>query len=315
MGATQDIRVAAPLHAGLAGGPDGGRADWIEASDGLRLRAVHWPAQAAAGTVLMFPGRTEYAEKYGRVARDLAAAGLGTLAIDWRGQGLSDRLLDDPIPGHVCRFRDYQRDVAALVAHAAALDLPRPFHLLAHSMGGAIGLRALHDGLDVATAAFSAPMWGVRIPPVQRPVALGLAAVSGRFGFARKTAPGAQPPYVLTGAFADNTLTTDRDHWDWMGTHVAAVPGFVLGPPTWQWLDEALAEIRRLANMTTPPVPCLTGLGGDELIVDADAIRRLMGRWKGGRLVEYEAARHEVLMEAPAIRDAFLAELIEHMTA
>ena len=41
--------------------------------DAERLQAV-WNAQAPNGTVVLLPGRTEYIEKYGRAAADLAQA-------------------------------------------------------------------------------------------------------------------------------------------------------------------------------------------------------------------------------------------------
>ena len=44
----------APLHHVLADGPPGGRAAWLHAADGVRLRAAHWPAQGKGrGTVLL----------------------------------------------------------------------------------------------------------------------------------------------------------------------------------------------------------------------------------------------------------------------
>ena len=64
---------------------------------------------------MIFPGRTEFAEKYGRVARELVARGLSVLVIDWRGQGLSDRHPGNAMLGHIEDFRTYQLDVAALL--------------------------------------------------------------------------------------------------------------------------------------------------------------------------------------------------------
>ncbi|MFN4172311.1 MAG: alpha/beta hydrolase, partial [Pseudorhodobacter sp.] len=165
------IADPAPFHADLAEGPEGGHAVWLRAADGVRIRLGLWPA-GPKGRVLIFPGRTEYVEKYGPFASDLARAGYGAAAIDWRGQGLADRLAPDPMLGHVGRFSDYQRDMAAVLAHLEATDGEAPRFLLAHSMGGCIGLRALTDGRDggmaVRAAAFSAPMWGIHFSPGMR---------------------------------------------------------------------------------------------------------------------------------------------------
>ena len=106
---------AAPLFDDVAQGPEGGTAWWISASDGVRLRVGLWNRDAKGGTVLLFPGRTEYIEKYGRAAAHFADCGYATLVLDWRGQGLSDRLTTDAMAGHVHEFADYQRDVAAMV--------------------------------------------------------------------------------------------------------------------------------------------------------------------------------------------------------
>ena len=38
----------------------------------------------------------------------------------------------------------------------------RPLHLLAHSMGGCIGLRAVIEGMPVAACVFTGPMWGIK---------------------------------------------------------------------------------------------------------------------------------------------------------
>ena len=117
---------AAPLFSDIALGPNTGQAHWVMTPDGKRIRVGHLSVEGARGTVLIFPGRTEYIEKYGVVANELARRGMASLAIDWRGQGLADRLIDDPMIGHVDSFTDYQKDVSAVMRTARELGLPRP---------------------------------------------------------------------------------------------------------------------------------------------------------------------------------------------
>ena len=146
---------AAPLNRLPGEENSPGQSFFVQAEDGLRLRLGLWsPEGTSIGTVLLFPGRTEYLEKYALIAGRLAAEGFAVLAIDWRGQGRSDRLLNDTRAGHITDFADYQTDVVEMVVAADALDLPRPWHLLSHSMGGCIGLAELLNGLPVRTAAF-----------------------------------------------------------------------------------------------------------------------------------------------------------------
>ena len=188
----------APYFADLADGPADAAAYWLTTSDGVRIRVGSWNHGSGTGTVLLFPGRSEYVEKYGRAATDLAARGFATVTVDWRGQGLADRLSPNAALGHVDRFGDYQADVDALTDHVRWLGLPEPFYLLGHSMGGCIGLRALHAGLPVAAAAFTAPMWGIQMAPAIRPAAWTLSAVARPLRFGHVFAPGQVPaPYVM----------------------------------------------------------------------------------------------------------------------
>lgn len=293
----------APLFADIAEGPPGGRAYWLTAADGLRLRIGYWPVAGAKATVLLFSGRTEGVEKYGRAAADLAARGYGTLTLDWRGQGLSDRLAKDAMLGHVGRFCDYQTDVAALLEAAGSLGLPRPWHLLAHSMGGAIGLRAAIDGLPVASCAFSAPMWGVGIKPSLRPLAWALSWAARHVGLGQLYVPGTgADSYIASVPFATNRLTSDPETYAYMDAQLRAQPELALGGPSLNWLFEALSECRRLSALPSPDLPCLAIIGSDEDIIDVARIEARIHRWPGAELLRIKGARHEVMMETTATR-------------
>lgn len=299
--------TAAPLFTDVHPGPEGGVAHWAVTSDGKRIRVGHWPLEGAKGTVLLFPGRTEYIEKYGTTARAFGARGLATLCIDWRGQGLADRLLSDPLVGHVEKFPDYQKDVAALMRAARALGLPRPFFLLAHSMGGCIGLRAVMEGLGVQAAAFTGPMWGIYIKPHLRQVAGVLAKVMPHVRMGHALPPGtSKTPYVLAEPFENNMLTTDAQMYDMMRDQLNAHPELALGGPSYVWLREALAETLHLSERAAPHLPAVTWLGTNERIVGVPRVHQRMENWKGGRLELVEGAEHEVLMEQDSIRGPVL---------
>ncbi len=293
---------AAPFFADVAEAPGGETCAWLAASDGVRLRAAHWRG-GTKGTVLLFPGRTEYIEKYGPAAGEFAARGYAMATIDWRGQGIADRLLDERAPGHVGRFGDYQRDVTALVAFARAEALPEPWFLLGHSMGGCIGLRALHEGLPVRAVVFTAPMWGIKMRPMLRPVAWVMATLAPMIGLGDRLVPTTSPmTYVLEVPCEGNLLTRDRAMFEFMQRQLTLHPELAIGGPTLQWLREALRETRALRALPSPALPCLTMLGIEERIVNSGAIRHRMDRWPGAEFDLVAGAEHELLMERPAIR-------------
>lgn len=294
----------APFHAALADGPDGAQCVWLQAG-AARIRVAWWKA-GQKGTVLLLPGRTECIEKYGRAAGDLVTRGFSVITIDWRGQGLADRALADRMMGHVVRFDEYQEDLDAMLAEAERAGLPKPYYMVAHSMGGCIGLRALMRGLPVKAAVFSAPMWGINMAAWLRPVAMMVSSLARPFGFAHRYAPTTSgEAYLLQVPFEGNVLTTDRDMWDYMRQQVLKVPELALGGPSIGWLKAALRECAELAAKPPPKVPAICGLGTAEKVVDVPPIHLRMAGWSNGQLDLYPGAEHEIMMEGPAVRKRF----------
>lgn len=306
-----DTRDTAPFRHDLAEGPDNGFALWRTADDGVRLRIGIWPAKEPVGTILLFNGRTEYIEKYGRVARDLTAAGYNVITPDWRGQGFSDRVEHDAMLGYVRDFRDYQKDVQAVLTAARQEGLTEPFYLLAHSMGGAIGQRALLEGLPVRRTVFSAPMWGILIAAPLRPLAPLIFGLVERLGLGNRYVPGiGGRTYILDTDFDKNTLTTDRDHWEYFIRQLKGEKAFGLGGAAFHWAIEAYREARVLQQSPRPRLPVLTFLGTLESIVDSMAIRQMMKDWPSAELATMKGSKHEGLMEIPAIREEIMERTI-----
>lgn len=306
----------APLFEDVAQGPDGGRAYWLTCPDGVKIRLAHWTAATSGtrqGTVLLFPGRTEYAEKYGPAAGEFTAAGFDMIAVDWRGQGIADRVAEDALLGHVADFDDYQVDVDRVMQAVRELGLPEPFYLIGHSMGGAIGLRALHRDLPVKAAVFSAPMWGIGLATWLRPVAWSLSWFSHSFGNGVRLSPATKREgYVQIAPFEDNQLTKDPEMWAFMQRQLVAHPELALGGPSVTWLYLALRETADLARTPPPAVPTLTFLGADERIVATEPVHTVMDQWKNGELVVVPKAEHEIMMEVPGTRAMFYRRTIEH---
>lgn len=298
----------APFLRELAHGPDGGHARWCMTSDGIRIRVGYWPRNGAGtkGTVFVFPGRTECVEKYGAGAHDLAARGYATISIDWRGQGLADRMLGDRRIGHVLTFPDYQRDVEAVLAMARAQGVPEPYFVIGHSMGGAIALRTLMGGEDFSAGAFSAPMWGIVLTPFQDVMVKVMGPILKATKLQNTLALGEKAEsYLLYQPFEGNLLTSDRDMYQYMTEQVRAWSDLGLGGPSNHWVMEALREGETLQALASPDTPVITFLGTDEQIVRRDRVTERMSRWPNGELVDIPGARHEIPMETPRTREMF----------
>jgi lysophospholipase len=198
-----------------------------------------------------------------------------------------------------------------MLAAAGDLGLPKPYFLIAHSMGGQIGLRAVLEGLPVNACVFSAPMWGILLSPALRPAVWAMTRAGRALGAGDKLAPGGRADaYVLGEPFADNTLTTDPAMYQMMVDHLNAHPELSLAGPSLTWLHVALRDCVELAGRPAPDVPCLTYLGSNERIVDPKRIHDRMAGWPAGELVMVNGAEHEILMEAPDTRDRVMAQIL-----
>lgn len=306
----------ATYHADVASGPPEGRAHWITAADGVRIRVAVWP-EGAKGTLLIVPGRTEYIEKYSEVARQMSLRGFASAAIDVRGQGLSPRPAHDRRIGHVDTFAQFQSDFDAMVDLATALDLPRPWHVLGHSMGGLIALRAAMRRPNLlGRAVFSAPMWGLQLPFHRRALGWAASALASGLGLGERAAPNSgKVADPVAAPFEGNLLTRDAARFAWMKRQIATYPDLALGGPSLGWVWAAFREMHACARLAAPDLPALTFLGTEEAIVSADAIHVRMASWPKGTLEIIEGARHEVLMESPDVTDPIFDRIAAHLSS
>ena len=310
----------APFLALPPGGAPPDEVWWLSAADGIRLRAGLWRAPRRRGQVVLLPGRTEYLEQQALPAAELVRRGLDVLSLDWRGQGLADRLsAASPLRGHVADFADFHADLEALLADERAQPPAVPRIILGNSMGGAIALAALGQGLfgPVRAAVLTAPMFGIAMGRPARLTARAIIATARLLGLAEHWPPGLQGhvPFVLR-PFASNLLTQDRTYWDWMAGVARTHPVLNTGLPTFGWLAAATRAMDELGLSPVPACPVLCVVGTAERVVDLGAIRHGAARI-GARLVEIEGAGHLLLAEAEPMRsaawaaiDAFLAETL-----
>jgi lysophospholipase len=286
--------------------PEGMRAFWHEGSGGARLRAAIAPSDGPArGAVILSPGRTEPIEKYFEVTAELQARGFFVLVHDWRGQGLSHRLLPDRLKGHASGHGDFLEDFRRLLDDAEP-QLPRPWITLGHSMGGALAAIAIAAGERRFSAAFlSSPMMGLqaarRLPlEAARLIAHGMVRAGRAEALVLKD--GFNP---MLGPFDSNILTHDRRRYERYRAQLAACPELALGGVTWGWLAFAFdcaAELAKPSAARAATLPLTVVGASEDHLVQPAAARRYAERAPQGRYAEIAGAYHELLMETDARR-------------
>ncbi len=303
----------APFYADVADAPEGAEACFLRTSDGTRLRVAVWSG-GTRGTAILFPGRTEYIEKYGRVVGHLVRRGFSVLVLDWRGQGLSERHPSIPMLGHVADFQSYQIDVETILRHVAEIGLPRPLRLFAHSMGGCIGLRSVIEFDDFASVVLSAPMWDLPLGRATRDLAMRVTRVASLIGLGTRSMPGTDgAPMTLDSAFEDNSLTSDREQFVWALRQINLHPDLSLGGPSVLWTRAALTEMTRLRPALTS-LPALGFMGTRERVVSKPAIREKFALLPQGELTILKQARHEIFQENAVFEEMVWARIDAFLT-
>jgi lysophospholipase len=284
------------------------RDDYLHIADDLRIRyRIDRPAGGERGSVLMLQGRAESVEKYEEVIAGLLERGLAVYAFDWRGQGLSSRLLPEPLKGHVESFEDYLHDLHRFVEDVWQPDGAR--YLIAHSMGAHLALRYLAErDYRVDGAVLCAPMIDLKTQRWPREIAPMIVGGMVNMGLADAYVPGSRPYLPTERKFENNPLTTDRERFDRFPALLRARPELTVGGPTFGWVRAAFDSIevlRQSGYVGRIASPIHVMVGDSDVIVDLEAARRLTRHLPQGRFEVIENARHEIMLEHDAVRDRF----------
>jgi lysophospholipase len=285
---------------------------FLETPDAGLLRFGRWSPDhpVTRGTVLLLGGRSEFIEKYGETIRELNRRGFRVYSFDWRGQGLSSRLLADRNKGHIERFDQYLQDLEHVVREVVKPGQGDTLITLAHSMGGHLALRFVHDHPGIFDkVVLTAAMIDVHLAPVVKRLVHGLAATMVRYGKGHLYAIGSQGRDTMgRRGFRGNPLTSDRHRYERNRNLLMAQPALRVGGVTYAWLKAALDSIDVLKAASYLPaiaVPILMVIAGQDKVVSQNAQQDACRVLPNCRSRLVAGARHEILMEVDPYRNAF----------
>ncbi|MBI1365858.1 MAG: alpha/beta fold hydrolase [Alphaproteobacteria bacterium] len=273
---------------------------------GGRLRAATFLAEKPRGGVVLMAGRVEFMEKYFEVVRDLQARGLSVATMDWRGQGRSERLLADPMKGHIDSFATFKNDLLRFTEDVARKRFSGPLFLLTHSMGGLPALELLADGYDAYSAAvLSAPMTRLFASPAMRAYAWTVSSVASALGARGRRVLGVKEHSLK---FEGNVLTSDPARYARFLALQQAAPDALIREPTFGWLKaacEASADLRRPHRFDRLKTPILIVSAGKEALIDASDHAFIAAQSPLIKHLVLKDSLHEILMERDVIRNEF----------
>ncbi len=291
--------------------PEEAIAGRLTARDGVGLRFARWPPPPGRkGTVCLFPGRAEFIEKYFETVRELRARGFAVAILDWRGQGGSDRALDDRMKGHVGDFSDYELDLDVFMNQVVLPDCPPPLFAIGHSMGGAILMRLASAGsrwfdrIVLSTPMLALP--GMRGSSLSRMTIKVLRLA----GMTTSYVPAGTPAVFGTGPYIGNLMTSDPVRYARTKAVLEVEPEVGLGAPTVGWLDAAFRVMEEFRDPLYPSKirqPLMLIAAGRDEIVSTAAIEDFAVRLRAGSHLIVAGSRHEIMQEQDRYRVQFWA--------
>ncbi len=269
----------------------------IPGKNQLPLFCSVFKAEAPVGTVLLLHGFTESFFKYSELIFSLLHNHYSVVAYDQRGHGRSGRAegLPNPSVTHVDRFEDYVDDLA-VVCNTLLPDLPRPWMIFAHSMGGGVTSLYLEQYPDTfSAAALCAPMIAPYTSGIPAGIASGMSKVFCLLGKSRH-APFFMKPYSGPEDF-DSSCATDPVRFAWYDAVKAAHTEYQNSIPSNRWIVESIAVTRKILTAGAPEkivCPVLLCTADKDYSVLPDAQKKFIDRVPKGKHLFVKDSKHEI---------------------
>jgi len=280
--------------------------------DNVTLRYAKAVMNSEGPAIVLLGGRSESYQKFRELIYDLCQQGYSVYSVDHRGQGMSDRMLNNPHKGHVEYFRDYVTDLNFFVNSIMQPTQHSKRYLLAHSMGGAISslyLQNYHNEFDAAV--LSSPMFGINFGQIPRPIAnvysKAMHIVNKLINTESFYAPGKGG--FTQSPFENNQLTHCPLRFDLYRRSFAFYPQTQLGGPTINWLQQSVKACRQaIQHAGDIKTPTLVLQAGSDEIVLAEAQNQFCQNlaaqqsFQPKNPVVIPGAAHELFLESDIFR-------------
>jgi len=282
---------------------------YIKSFDKTSLYWIKLTSPQHNKAIVVVNGRIECTTKYQELFFDLFRQGYDIYSYDHRGQGLSERLIEDKQMGYVEEFDDYVKDLDKLLRHFS-LDKYQKRYLLGHSMGGNIATRYLQTyDYPFDAVSLSAPMYGVDLPWHLKPIATFLGQILTAIYPKPTFAPG-QVAY-FPKPFDGNLLSQSDVRYHWFRDLYEQHPELKIGGASTRWVWQGLMSCKQCYLMTRHlKSPLLVMQAGDDQIVSNQAQIRFMKKLArtntqcAFKIVH--GAKHELLFEKDELRNQAL---------
>ena len=147
--------------------PNGIKSFFVPMNDSKKIRLAYWKHLSkkapCRGTILLQQGHNEFIEKYFETIQELIDRNFDVVCFDWRGQGMSDRMINNVNKSYISDFSIHDKDLNFIIQNIIINNFTSPLIGIGHSMGGHILLSSQELIKDSFKAiVLSAPMLGFK---------------------------------------------------------------------------------------------------------------------------------------------------------
>ena len=289
--------------------PKGVSSIYIPMKDGKKIRTMYWrnvdTKTTNKGTVLLQQGHNEFIEKYFETIQELIDKGFNVISFDWRGQGLSDKMIDNRHKQFIEDFNLHNDDLKFILDQLVINNFPRPLIGIGHSMGGCILLSYLKENdEDFKKVILSAPMLGFKNERFLMPFISLSNAIFSKYNYLIGSSPnmGKEIP------FEENDLTTDKNRYLRTQRLVRKNKDIRLWGITNGWAKAVKKQLLLMnqnnwADSIKTSILFINSL--NDRVVSPEKIISMSKRIKNSKIVNFNSCEHEILMEKDVHRKEF----------
>tara|TARA_B100001540_G_scaffold56363_1_gene50949 strand:+ start:3867 stop:4868 length:1002 start_codon:yes stop_codon:yes gene_type:complete len=281
--------------------PKGLESYFIPMEDGKKIRLMCWspnlPKDQIKGTFLLQQGHNEFIEKYYETIQEILDRGFYVVCYDWRGQGMSDRMIKNINKQFIRDFSIHISDLSFILNEIINKNFPKPLFGFGHSMGGYILLIAQKKFQKYFKGLIlSAPMLGFKIEYLLFPV----VTLTNFFSSEERYFIGSKPSMGKETPFKDNDLTSDQRRYQRTQELVRKNPKLRLWGVTNAWVKAVkdsynitrkkswLGEIKTKIIIFNPI---------EDKVVDSQKTKKINKLLPNSQIINLKNIKHEILME------------------
>jgi len=297
--------------------PKDGKFIYIPMNDEKKIRLAYWKhdnkSGRCSGTVLLQQGHNEFIEKYFETIQELIDRNFNVICFDWRGQGMSDRMIEDNNKQYIEDFSIHCEDIEHIIRNIIKKKFPDPLIGIGHSMGGHLLLLTQEKNQKEFKSIFlSAPMLGFKYEKF-------LFLLSNlMYFFGKKTDyfPFSNPNMGKETPFYKNGLTSDHERYKRTQKLVRNNPSIRLWGITNAWVHSVKKSLNKIRKKNwqkkiLTPITIINPI--EDKVVYSKKTQNLYSSFIKCEIYNIEDCEHEILMEKDNLRSIFWKLFDDHI--